>query len=87
MSMLISQVAGSAGSLPRGERRGELVSLAERQWRRAVLTLRGAEIAYRQLLDDVDAPEREVDLAWLNLWRAERRRDHLLRFMRDTDQI
>jgi hypothetical protein len=59
--------------------------LAEHQWRRAVLALRDAQRAYCELLEDRDAPDRLVDLAWLDLWRAERHRDHILAFTRDSE--
>lgn len=74
------------GIRPGSRTSGELIPLADRQWRRAVLAVHHAELAYRQLLADAQAPQRRVDLAWLDLWRAERHRDHLLRFMRDTEQ-
>jgi hypothetical protein len=50
-----------------------------------VLALHDAQRAYRELLEDRDAPERLVDRAWLALWRAERHRDHILAFTRDSE--
>jgi hypothetical protein len=63
-----------------------MTSLADQQWRQAVLAVRDAERAYRELLADRDAPEKLVGRAWLELWRAERQRDHILASARDSGE-
>ena len=52
-------------------------------WRAAVLAVHAAQKRYLELLEDEgldgpDAADRALELAWLELWRAEQRRDSIL---------
>jgi len=47
------------------------------EWQSAVLEVEQARQAYARALAVVDRGEAEVDITWLRLWRAERRRDEL----------
>lgn len=58
------------------ETRSEPVDL---EWRQAVLELSRAQRAYEEVTATPDAPDVVVNRIWLWLWRAERRRDELLR--------
>jgi hypothetical protein len=53
----------------------------DRAWNDALLDVEYARIAYLQQLRLPDRDERELDRLWLRLWRAERRRDELHRFV------
>jgi len=70
-------------ALPKTQPSSNTAPLAKYQWRRAVLAVHDAQRAYRELLEDRDAPDHLVDRAWLVLWRAERHRDHILAYTRD----
>jgi hypothetical protein len=48
------------------------------EWRAAVVDVERARQEYARILTTPHS-EWEVDLAWLRLWRAERRRDELIR--------
>jgi hypothetical protein len=53
------------------------------RWRAAVLAVHEAQTRYLELLQgnllqDPDADDRALELAWLELWRAEQRRDSIL---------
>ena len=52
----------------------------EAEWRTAVIELARAQRVYAEVTASPDAPEYLINRAWLGLWRAERRRDELLRF-------
>lgn len=47
------------------------------EWRAAVLEVEHARQEYARALAAADHGETEVDIMWLRLWRAERRRDEL----------
>jgi len=47
-------------------------------WRAAVLEVHHAQTRYLALLEADAADNRDLELAWLALWRAEQRRDSLL---------
>lgn len=47
-------------------------------WRSAILDVYQAQRHYLALLEADHADERELELAWLALWRAEQRRDSVL---------
>ncbi len=47
------------------------------EWRAAVLEVEQARLEYARALAAADHGETEVDMMWLRLWRAERRRDEL----------
>lgn len=54
---------------------------AEREWRDAVVEAEKSRQEFEQKLrkDDGEGDERAIGRLWLRLWRAERRRDELLR--------
>ena len=54
---------------------------AQLQWRAAILAVHRAQQLYQELLNSPSAAERAVELAWLALWRAERRRDAVLQLV------
>jgi hypothetical protein len=47
------------------------------EWRAAVLEVEQARQDYARVLAAGSSGETEVDIMWLRLWRAERRRDEL----------
>jgi hypothetical protein len=47
-------------------------------WRAAVLEVHQAQTRYLALLKAEVADDRDLELAWLALWRAEQRRDSML---------
>lgn len=47
-------------------------------WRAAVLEVHRAQMRYLALLEADVADDRDLELAWLALWRAEQRRDSML---------
>jgi len=47
------------------------------EWRAAVLEVERARQEYARVLAAGNSAETEVDIVWLRLWRAERRRDDL----------
>jgi len=47
------------------------------RWRAAVLAVSEAQRRYLALLEGDETDERELELAWLALWRAEHRRDSI----------
>ena len=49
------------------------------EWRSALLEVERARQQYARALAAVESGETEVDIMWLRLWRAERRRDELVR--------
>jgi hypothetical protein len=49
------------------------------EWRSAPLEVERARQQYARALAAVDGGEAEVDIMWLRLWRAERRRDELVK--------
>ena len=49
------------------------------EWQAAVLEVEQARQAYARALAVLDHGETEVDIMWLRLWRAERRRDELVK--------
>ena len=53
--------------------------IGEAEWRTAVIELARAQRAYAEVTASPDASEHLINRAWLGLWRAERRRDELLR--------
>jgi hypothetical protein len=50
-----------------------------RAWGEALLEVEQARVAYAKLVDGSDADDGAVGRRWLRLWRAERRRDELMR--------
>jgi hypothetical protein len=54
---------------------------AQLQWRAAILAVHRAQLRYQELLNSPSAAERAVELAWLALYRAERRRDAVLQLL------
>jgi hypothetical protein len=60
-----------------------VVSLSARRWRAALLSVHRAETRYLALSRDPSAPTRTVELAWLDWWRAQRRRDQVLQERED----
>ena len=48
------------------------------RWRAAVLAVYEAQRRYLALLGADQSDERELELAWLALWRAEQRRDSIV---------
>jgi hypothetical protein len=48
------------------------------RWRAAVLAVYRAQRRYLALLEAEQADDRELELAWLALWRAEQRRDSMV---------
>jgi hypothetical protein len=53
----------------------------ETQWRAAVVEVEAAHQEYVRLLMSATVDDPQFDRAWLRLWRAERRRDTLLRHL------
>jgi len=53
----------------------------EQAWREAVVEVEHARQEYIAYLRMTDRSENEVGRLWLQLWRAERRRDELFRMM------
>ena len=51
----------------------------ERDWREALIEVERARIEYAAHADAGDEDDRAVGRSWLRLWRAERRRDELIR--------
>ncbi len=47
------------------------------EWRAAVLEVEQARQEYARVLAAASSVETELDIRWLRLWRAERRRDDL----------
>lgn len=52
---------------------------AERDWREALIEVERARVEYAEQVDAADEDDRAVGRRWLRLWRAERRRDELVR--------
>jgi hypothetical protein len=50
-------------------------------WRDAVVEVEAAQQEYVRLLMSATIDDPQFDRAWLRLWRAERRRDTLLRHL------
>jgi hypothetical protein len=63
---------------PHQEKSAMALEIGDLQWRAAVLAVHTAQSHYLELMKAVDANERDVDLAWLALWKAEQRRDDIL---------
>lgn len=57
----------------------EAVDARAPEWRAAVVELEQARVQYARVLAQPDSEDRDVDRVWLRLWRAERRRDELIR--------
>ncbi|HZF16610.1 MAG TPA: hypothetical protein VE046_11765 [Steroidobacteraceae bacterium] len=51
---------------------------SDSSWRTAVLEVHQAQTRYLALLEADVAEDRDLELAWLALWRAEQRRDSLM---------
>jgi len=51
----------------------------ERDWREALIEVERARIEYAAHADAGDEDDHAVGRRWLRLWRAERRRDELIR--------
>ena len=51
----------------------------DRQWRDAVVEVERARIEYAKYADASDEDDRAMGRRWLRLWRAERRRDELIK--------
>lgn len=49
------------------------------EWRNAPMEVEQARQQCARALEARDASEAEVDVIWLRLWRAERRRDELIK--------
>ncbi len=49
------------------------------EWRAAVVEVEQARLQYARILAEPDCEDGEVDRVWLRLWRAERRRDELIK--------
>jgi hypothetical protein len=52
---------------------------ASPEWRAALIEVEEARRQYARVLTAANSAESELDSVWLRLWRAERRRDELLR--------
>jgi hypothetical protein len=57
----------------------ESVDSCSPEWRAAVLEVEQARKEYARVLAAASSAETEVDIMWLRLWRAERRRDDLVK--------
>jgi hypothetical protein len=51
----------------------------DRHWREALVEVEHARQAYVEHLKASDDETAEIDRLWLRLWRAERRRDELMK--------
>jgi hypothetical protein len=49
------------------------------EWRAALIEVEEARQQYARVLTAADSVDSEVDNVWLRLWRAERRRDELIK--------
>ena len=49
------------------------------EWRAALMEVEQARQQYARVLAAADSRDSEVDIVWLRLWRAERRRDELIK--------
>jgi hypothetical protein len=49
------------------------------EWRAAVMEVEEARQQYAQVATSANSLDAEVDNVWLRLWRAERRRDELIK--------
>jgi hypothetical protein len=49
------------------------------EWRAASIEVEQARQQYARVLASADSDDAEADIMWLRLWRAERRRDELLK--------
>ena len=49
------------------------------EWRAALIEVEEARKQYARVLTAADSVDSEVDSVWLRLWRAERRRDELIK--------
>lgn len=49
------------------------------EWRAAVIEVEKARQQYAQVATSAHSVDAEVDNVWLRLWRAERRRDELIK--------
>ncbi len=49
------------------------------EWRAALIEVEEARQQYARVLTAADSADSEVDNVWLRLWRAERRRDELIK--------
>jgi hypothetical protein len=76
----------SLSRAPQMSREPSIARFSDYKWRDAVRAVYRAERAYLDSQNDEDAPDRLIDLLWLALWRAERHRDHVLRFLELTDE-
>jgi hypothetical protein len=76
----------SVSRAPQSSRERSVVRLSDYQWRAAVRAVYRAERAYLDSQGDEDAPGGLVDRLRIALWRAERHRDHVLKFLEPTDE-
>jgi hypothetical protein len=53
--------------------------LGEREWREALVEVEQARVEYAKHVDANDEDDYLMGRRWLRLWRAERRRDELVR--------
>jgi hypothetical protein len=49
------------------------------EWRAALIEVEAARQQYARVVTAGDSEDAEVDNVWLRLWRAERRRDELIK--------
>jgi len=49
------------------------------EWRAALIEVEEARQQYARVVTAADSLDVEVDTVWLRLWRAERRRDELIK--------
>jgi hypothetical protein len=67
------------GSNMSASERTEALEVNQRAWREALLEVEQARIDYAKLTDDSDVDDGAIGRRWLRLWRAERRRDELIK--------
>jgi len=53
--------------------------LGEQEWREALMEVEQARMEYAKHVDTTDEDGNLAGRRWLRLWRAERRRDELMR--------
>ena len=59
--------------------RADLPDARDREWREALVEVERARMDYARYCEADDEDDRAVGRTWLRLWRAERRRDELIR--------
>jgi hypothetical protein len=50
-----------------------------REWREVLMEVERARVEYAKVADDSNTDDLAVGRRWLRLWRAERRRDELIK--------